>query len=117
MMRLVTDIDERYVILRCECKHLYLLYNENIKERNNKYVIPKDDTELMCRYCGKVHTDSVVLLEEPEPDNSLIKCPTCGSPSIEKISLTDKAASIAVFGIFSRNIGKTFRCKTCDYRW
>lgn len=45
------------------------------------------------------------------------KCPTCGSPNIQKISLGNKAVGGAMFGIFSNNVRKTFICKDCNYKW
>jgi hypothetical protein len=43
------------------------------------------------------------------------KCPTCGSPDIEKISGTSKAVSFALFGIFSSKVRYQFKCKNCGY--
>lgn len=45
------------------------------------------------------------------------KCPTCGSPNIEKISLTSKVVGGALFGLFSSNVRKTMHCKNCGYKW
>ena len=45
------------------------------------------------------------------------KCPTCGSVNIRKISATKKAASIIGLGILSNNIGKTYQCLNCKYKW
>lgn len=45
------------------------------------------------------------------------KCPTCGSTKIRKISGTKRAASILGFGILSNNIGKTYECLNCKYKW
>ena len=47
-----------------------------------------------------------------------IKCPNCGSPYVEKISLANKAGATAVFGVFSLgHISKTYKCKMCGYKW
>lgn len=45
------------------------------------------------------------------------KCPTCGSPNVEKISLTSKVVGGALFGLFSSNVRKTMHCKNCGYKW
>lgn len=45
------------------------------------------------------------------------KCPTCGSANIHKISTGKRAASILGFGILSNNIGKTYECLDCKYKW
>lgn len=45
------------------------------------------------------------------------KCPTCGSTNICKIGTISKTASIAAFGIFSSNLGKTMKCNKCGHKW
>lgn len=50
-------------------------------------------------------------------ESNVPKCPTCGSTKIKKISGTKKAASIIGFGILSNNIGKTYECLNCKYKW
>ena len=45
------------------------------------------------------------------------KCPTCGSTDICKIGTISKTASIAAFGIFSSNLGKTMKCNKCGHKW
>ncbi len=45
------------------------------------------------------------------------KCPTCGSPNVEKISLSSKIVGGALFGLFSDNVRKTMHCKNCNYKW
>ena len=49
--------------------------------------------------------------------NSLPKCPTCGSTSIEKISSLNRAVSVGLFGLVSSKIGKTMECNSCGYKW
>ena len=49
---------------------------------------------------------------------NIIKCPTCGSTRVEKISGVNKAAKAAMFGFFSLgSISKTFKCNNCGYKW
>lgn len=45
------------------------------------------------------------------------KCPTCQSMNISKISNLESGASIAMWGIFSNKINKTFKCGSCGYTW
>lgn len=45
------------------------------------------------------------------------KCPTCGSTNIRKMSGLERGASIVAFGVFSKNINKTFKCGNCGYTW
>lgn len=55
--------------------------------------------------------------EMAERDKNKPKCPTCGSTNIKKIGEIERGASIAVFGIFSKKINKTFKCCNCGYTW
>ena len=45
------------------------------------------------------------------------KCPTCSSTNIQKIGGLERGASIAVFGLFSKKINKSFKCNNCGYTW
>lgn len=45
------------------------------------------------------------------------KCPTCQSPNIKKVSLTSKAGSVALWGLFSQKVKKTWHCNNCGYEW
>ena len=48
----------------------------------------------------------------------LIKCPICSSTRVHKISMTNKAASIVAFGIFSAgHVSKTYKCDICGSKW
>lgn len=47
-----------------------------------------------------------------------IKCPTCGSQNIEKISGAEKVGAAALFGVFAiGHVAKSFKCWTCGYKW
>lgn len=48
---------------------------------------------------------------------SMPKCPTCGSLNVRHISGGERVASVGFFGIFSKKINKTFKCKNCGYTW
>lgn len=45
------------------------------------------------------------------------KCPTCHSTNIRRISTNKRITSGVLFGLFSSNIGKTFECLDCKYKW
>lgn len=51
------------------------------------------------------------------PVRNVPHCPTCGSENVEKISLGSKAVGGAMFGIFSSNIRKSYKCNNCGYKW
>jgi primosomal protein N' len=58
-----------------------------------------------CPHCGN-------------PMATSIKCPTCKSANIHKISTGSKVGSAIMFGVFSvGKLTKTFQCNDCRYRW
>lgn len=57
------------------------------------------------------------LEEKRSRNSSTIQCPNCSSERVEKISGTSRFIGAAVWGIFSSNIGKTYKCKSCGYKW
>lgn len=44
-------------------------------------------------------------------------CPHCKSTNISKIGTGERVGSIAMLGIFSKKINKSFKCKSCGYTW
>lgn len=46
-------------------------------------------------------------------DQHIPKCPICGSTNLKKLSFTNKAISVGVFGLLSNKINKTWECKNC----
>lgn len=47
----------------------------------------------------------------------VIKCPTCFSTNVQKIGTGERVASVAMLGVFSKKINKSFKCKSCGYTW
>ena len=45
------------------------------------------------------------------------KCPTCASTNVQKISTGERVTSVAMLGLFSKKINKSFKCKNCGYTW
>lgn len=49
---------------------------------------------------------------------NLARCPICSSTKVHKISMTNKAASIIAFGIFSAgHVSKTYKCDICGSKF
>lgn len=44
-------------------------------------------------------------------------CPNCNSTNIQKISMTSRVIGSMMLGILSSNIGKTYQCNKCKYKW
>lgn len=45
------------------------------------------------------------------------RCPHCKSTNIKLISALNRGASIAMWGVFSKKINKSFECLNCKYTW
>lgn len=58
----------------------------------------------------------IELLTEAN-NQRLVRCPTCGRQSGEKIGVASRVVSVGAFGLASGKIGKSFRCKSCGYTW
>lgn len=68
---------------------------------------------------GKISTweeDHKKAIQKAQAQNTP-HCPTCGSPDVQKIGGVERAASIGMFGIFSRKINKSMKCRNCGYMW
>ena len=48
---------------------------------------------------------------------NVLKCPTCSSTRVKKISTTSKVAGAAMFGLFSKTARSQFKCEQCGYKW
>lgn len=49
--------------------------------------------------------------------NNIPKCPTCNSTNLRKISGLSKAGSVAMWGLLSQKVKKTYHCNNCNYEW
>ncbi len=59
----------------------------------------------------------ILMEENAEFYTSTPKCPTCSSTDVEKIGTGERVVSVALFGLFSRKVTKTYRCNSCGYMW
>ena len=60
---------------------------------------------------------SVQAQQSREKEKSEPHCPHCKSTNISKIGTGERIGSIAMLGIFSKKINKSFKCKNCGYTW
>lgn len=66
---------------------------------------------------AELHTEIVqTYFEKPDVPNE-VKCPTCGSSDVERVSSMEKAVNIGMFGLFGNKRNKQFRCNNCKYMW
>lgn len=52
-----------------------------------------------------------------EYNKTLVKCPTCSSTDVTRISASEKVANIALFGLFGNKRKMQFQCNNCKYMW
>lgn len=52
-----------------------------------------------------------------QSQQSVPRCPTCGSTNIRKISGTKRWVGTGMFGLASSDLGKTMQCGSCGYKW
>ena len=81
---------------------------ENLKEflgRVGKNCLPNE-------YASRVIDNYSSIQNDKTP-----RCPHCHSTNIKSISGLNRGASIAMWGIFSKKINKSFECKNCGYTW
>ena len=110
-----------------KCGKIITISNMEIFDKvQSDYCIISHDKNIKCS-CGNNSGNGLIeykkLVSLPKHDNiattqpNTPKCPTCGSTNIEKIGGMERAGSIAMWGIFSKKINKTFKCKKCGYTW
>ena len=95
--------------------------------RDNK--IQSISTLIQISNCGLTEAKQVIekILESQEipkvlylkskQNNNQLKCPTCGSDKIKKISVSAKIGGAMMFGIFSKTAKSQFKCEKCGYKW
>lgn len=55
--------------------------------------------------------------QKQQQESNVPRCPTCQSTNIKKISTTSKVTSVAMFGLLSQKVKKTYHCNKCGYEW
>lgn len=66
---------------------------------------------------GRKRIQNVVKQEFEVRNENIPKCPTCSSTNVQKIGTGERAVSVAMLGMFSKKINKSFKCKNCGYTW
>ncbi len=88
---------------------------ESMIELHDKDII---EYELkMSQFRNQVKQQEQIKQQEQVQQSSQPKCPHCSSTMIAKISGTERAGSILMWGIFSKKINKSFKCNNCGYTW
>lgn len=120
-IQLICEKCGEYIEVEYKCE-----YFANVKP---EYCVVITGTEILCK-CGNKCQSGLIEPRKLDIKKSkrsgysmqysvlnIPKCPTCGSTNIKSLSSLNRGASIAVFGIFSKKINKSFECKNCGYTW
>lgn len=65
----------------------------------------------------KLQQEQSENIKEQQRESSIPHCPHCHSTNIKSVSGLNRGVSIAMLGIFSKKINKSFECKDCGYTW
>lgn len=66
------------------------------------------------KYQEKINRRNEQIAKQRE---NLPHCPNCNSTNIKRITTGSRMLSGLTFGILSSNIGKTYQCNKCKYKW
>ena len=82
---------------------------------NQEWLDEADKTDAKIRrYLEKEKEQAEIEAAKPK---YVHKCPTCGSPDLEKIGTASKVLDVAFWGFASGKVKKTFHCNNCGYEW
>lgn len=55
--------------------------------------------------------------EKVVEEENIVRCPTCNSIKVKRISVTAKIAGATMAGLLSKTAKSQFRCENCGYKW
>lgn len=84
------------------------LYNAMVELKKNDII---EYNLKMNQFKTQVQQQESIKTQQSE--QSKIQCPYCKSTNVKKISGTERVASVAMMGIFSKKINKSFKCNAC----
>ena len=120
--------DIRDVWCQCtSCRKVITIPYSQFDIIKSEYLRLKENLDFICEGCGKTINNTII---PRRPDGwkdlnlwtkgyeNVPKCPVCSSKKIHKISMTNKAASAAVFGVFAvGHVSKTYKCDICGAKF
>lgn len=71
----------------------------------------------MSQFRTQVQQQNQMKRARLEASCNTIKCPTCNSRNVKRISGAAKAAGATMFGLFSKTARSQFECENCGYKW
>lgn len=92
-------------------------FDQRLFDNRDKILAQKDAEYNRAMSIGKAIRNGAKPEEAFKGNFSVAKCPSCGSTSICKIGLVNRAVSVGIFGLASGKIGKTHKCNSCGTTW
>ena len=77
---------------------------------------PDEARVIVEKYISFENSNDMRLRNEYKKEH-VVRCPTCSSTNVHKISEISKAGSVLAFGIFSQKVKRQFHCDNCGYEW
>lgn len=113
LLKFISDegLDKRFQISLFDVKKDYMSIKQSA-QNEEMYNVRTNKTPI-----STTVSSSPKKTEKKESNTYVPKCPTCGSPDIEKISMGKKAVGGVLFGLLSSDVRKTMHCKNCGYKW
>lgn len=103
------------VMLVCECATEMTLHIDNFKEITDDYAVLSDDTQIVCKKCGKAHTEPLIMKCTPiTSKRKSVRCPACRSDKFERITVSDKATALLIWDVPKV---QNYRCRNCRREW
>lgn len=97
----------------------FLINSDQLKQKS-----PEEFHKLLIECENQISTEELrdITLSATKPYESTPKqntptCPTCGSTNVKKISGGKRWVTTGLFGLGSSNIGKSYECCSCKYKW
>lgn len=106
----ILTVDEYLTIEKVSSEHSFIQAMVKLKESN-----PIEYQLKLNQF--KLQQEQHKAIEEKQRNESKPHCPHCQSTNIKFISGLNRGASIAIWGILSKKINKSFECKNCGYTW
>lgn len=74
-----------------------------------------------CPQCGAPIREQAGATQPPAPSTvAIVKCPTCQSTDVERISTAKKTTYVVAVGVLApafKKVRSQFECKQCGYKW
>lgn len=86
------------------------LYNAMVELKKNDII---EYNLKMSQFRNQVQQQKTIS----QTNSNAIKCPTCNSTKVKRISGTAKVAGAVAFGLLSKTAKSQFKCENCGYKW